>query len=406
MPFCVVNSFATEHDSSHKHDLPRETASPVEIFYQLYGHGDIKVLFVPGVAANHAAWGPQLVGLCGTDVPNQSDGEMRDGEGEAKVFGNGIQACAFDNRGVGRSSIPEDKKHYSTSIMARDALALMDHLGWERAHVVGHSMGGMIACKLASIAPERVVSLAMLSSTGGGYQCLPKIDRALIKLAYRFLRAKTPEERAHVDLDSHYTQDYLDTLVGDEYRRAILYKEYVKNLSNSGMQPKHGLDGQFNACWTHSVSSRELQRIRAAGVRVVVIHGRGDIVAQVKHARKIAEKLQPVSRMVEFPGGHMITHQHTKEVNDVLLAAFKDELPATYSEGSGDELLRGRGWQIWQRGEAEDVDATYMLRVSHCVAYVVRILVAYWPQWLSLKYVLPSLYWSIHEALKKYFYSD
>lgn len=41
---------------------------------------------------------------------------------------------------------------------------------------------------------------------------------------------------------------------------------------------------------------------------------RGDIVAQVKHARKIAEKLRPVSRMVELPGGHMITHQHTKEV--------------------------------------------------------------------------------------------
>lgn len=68
-----------------------------------------------GVAANHAAWGPQLVGLCGTDVPNQSDGEMRDGEGDAEVFGNGIQACAFDNRGVGRSSMPEDKKHYRWS---------------------------------------------------------------------------------------------------------------------------------------------------------------------------------------------------------------------------------------------------------------------------------------------------
>lgn len=64
------------------------------------------------MAANHAAWGPQLVGLCGTDVPNQLDGEMRNGEAEAKEFGNGIQACAFDNRGVGKSSIPEDKKHY------------------------------------------------------------------------------------------------------------------------------------------------------------------------------------------------------------------------------------------------------------------------------------------------------
>lgn len=70
------------------------------------------------MAANHAAWGPQLVGLCGTDVPNQvgsgsgNHGHVEDVEGESRVSGNGIQACAFDNRGVGRSSMPEDKKHY------------------------------------------------------------------------------------------------------------------------------------------------------------------------------------------------------------------------------------------------------------------------------------------------------
>lgn len=264
----------------------------------------------------------------------------------------------------------------------------------------------MIACKLASIAPERVISLAMLSTTGGGYQCLPKVDKTMIKLAYRFMRAKTPEERAHVDLDTHYTQDYLDTLVGEEYRRAILYKEYVKNLSSSGMQPKHGLDGQFNACWTHVVTSRELDTIRSAGVRVVVIHGRGDIVAQVRYARKIAEKLQPVSRMVELPGGHMITHQHTKEVNEVLLSAIKDELPPSYSECGSHEPLQGKGWQIWQRGEAEDGEATtFGLRGTYYVGYVVRTVVTYWPQWLSLKYVFPTLYWSLYWALK-YFFSD
>lgn len=47
----------------------------------------------------------------------------------------------------------------------------------------------------------------------------------------------------------------------------------MENLSTSGMQPKHGLDGQFHACWNHGVSSYELDSIRNAGVRVVVIHG-------------------------------------------------------------------------------------------------------------------------------------
>lgn len=405
MPFCVVE------DSAPGDEFRREPHA-VQIFYQLYGHGDTKVLLIPGVAANYEAWGPQLVGLCGTDVPNH-EGGVGDGNGNqrighdvggeyaqerAGVSGNGIQACALDNRGVGRSSMPEDKKNYSTTIMAKDALALMDHLGWEKAHVIGHSMGGMIACKLASIAPERVISLAMLSTTGGGYQCLPKLDRTMVKIAYRFMRAKTPEERAHVDLDTHYTQDYLDTLVGDEYRRAILYKDYVKNLSTSGMQPKHGLDGQFHACWTHGVSSRELDRLRNAGVRVIVIHGTGDIVAQVRHARKIAEKLRPVSHMVELPGGHMITHQYTKEVNDVLLATIRDEFHSSrYSEWSDERV---KGWIIWQSGEAEDGNVTSVLLGSRCVGSVVRILIRYWPQCLSLKYAFPSFYWFLNWFLK------
>ncbi|KAF8400248.1 hypothetical protein HHK36_013545 [Tetracentron sinense] len=60
-----------------------------------------------------------------------------------------------------------------TTIMAKDAIALMDHLGGRKAHVFGHSMGefrnlrAMIACKLAAIVPDRILSLALLNVTGG-----------------------------------------------------------------------------------------------------------------------------------------------------------------------------------------------------------------------------------------------
>jgi len=100
-----------------------------------------------------------------------------------------------------------------TKIMAKDAIALMDHLGWRKAHIFGHSMGesvilsfpflllpllnvteincsqqlilslvyvtvetgAMIACKLAAMVPDRVLSLALLNVTGGGFECLPKV---------------------------------------------------------------------------------------------------------------------------------------------------------------------------------------------------------------------------------------
>lgn len=74
----------------------------------------------PGVAANHQAWGPQLKGICGTDVPNREeraengnhDQSSSSPIGEYAQENVGIQACALDNRGVGQSSKPEDKKHY------------------------------------------------------------------------------------------------------------------------------------------------------------------------------------------------------------------------------------------------------------------------------------------------------
>ena len=52
------------------------------------------------------------------------------------------RCCTFDNRGIGSSSIPEHLSTYKTGIMAGDVRALMDHLGWQKAHIMGMSLGG------------------------------------------------------------------------------------------------------------------------------------------------------------------------------------------------------------------------------------------------------------------------
>ncbi|CAA0813029.1 alpha/beta-Hydrolases superfamily protein [Striga hermonthica] len=207
--------------------------------------------------------------------------------------------------------------------MAKDAIALIDHLGWEKAHVFGHSMGGMIACKFAAMVPERVLSLALLNVTGGGYECIPKLDRQTLSIAMRFLKARTPEQRAAIDLDTHYSQEYLEELVGQKTRRSILYQEYVKGISSTGMQSSYGFDGQINACWTHKMSHTELESIRVAGFPVSVIHGRHDVIAQMCHAKQLAEKLYPCARMVELNGGHLVSHERTEEVNRALIELIK-----------------------------------------------------------------------------------
>ncbi|KAJ8751969.1 hypothetical protein K2173_000715 [Erythroxylum novogranatense] len=311
MPFCEVAKYQDTAD--------RACNNGIRIFYRTYGGGPIKVLMIIGLAATHDSWGPQIIGLTGTDVPN--DDELR--SPDRNSGGNGIEVCAFDNRGVGRSSVPTEKLKYTTKSMAKDAIALMDHLGWQKAHVFGHSMGAMIACKVASTVPDRVLSLALLNVTGGGLECIPKLDWQTLSIAIRFLKAKTPEQRAAVDLDTHYTQEYLEEYVGTTTRRAILYQEYVKGISSSGMQSTSGFDGQINACWTHKVTRTEVELIRSAGFLVTVIHGRYDIIAQMCHARRLAEKLQPVAKMVDLHGGHLVSHERTKEVNQALLDLIK-----------------------------------------------------------------------------------
>ncbi|XP_058181033.1 uncharacterized protein LOC131299490 [Rhododendron vialii] len=305
MPFCYVGSYQAGGDSLNNNGT--------KIFYRTYGHGPVKVLMIIGLAGTHDSWHPQIKGLTGTVTPNDDDQFPA-----ADAGNNGVEVCAFDNRGVGRSSVPTTKSEYTTRIMAKDAIALMDHLSWRKAHVFGHSMGAMIACKLAALVPDRVLSLALLNVTGGGYECFPKLDRQTLSIAIRFWRAKTPEQRAAVDLDTHYSKEYLEEYVGRNTRRSILFQEYVKGISASGMQSNHGFDGQANACWRHEMSTKELESICSAGFLTSVIHGRSDIIAQLYYARRLAEKLQPCARMIELRGGHLVSHERTDEVNQAL----------------------------------------------------------------------------------------
>ena len=92
------------------------------------------------------------------------------------------RCCTFDNRGIGCSSIPEQFSAYRTGIMAADVRALMDHLGWARAHVMGMSLGGEqcnALCGYLFARPQRPLSVRRESVT-------TKIRSAsLVLLAYQ-----------------------------------------------------------------------------------------------------------------------------------------------------------------------------------------------------------------------------
>src|SRR5438445_3402106 len=102
----------------------------VRCYYEVLGHGD-PLLLIPGLGVTSRIWEPVLPEL-------------------ARSF----SVIAIDNRGVGRSAA---KRHPSTlRDFASDVVELLDHLQLDRAHVLGLSLGGMIAQRLAEDHPTRV----------------------------------------------------------------------------------------------------------------------------------------------------------------------------------------------------------------------------------------------------------
>ena len=98
---------------------------------------------------------------------------------------------AFDNRGVGRSDRVPDP--YSTPEMADDAIAVLDGAGFERAHVYGISLGGMIAQEIVLRHPDRVAGLVLGATAAGGPDAISPDETTL---AFFRRRAEMPASEA------------------------------------------------------------------------------------------------------------------------------------------------------------------------------------------------------------------
>jgi aminoacrylate hydrolase len=118
--------------------MPKAKLGEVEVFYETHGTGT-PVLLVPGLGGVGAYWNPNLA-----------------------AFSQKHQVVTHDHRGTGQSS--RSQIQYSVDQMSDDLLLLMDHLGIERAHLVGHSTGGAIGQTIAVTHPERLISLVIYAS--------------------------------------------------------------------------------------------------------------------------------------------------------------------------------------------------------------------------------------------------
>jgi pimeloyl-ACP methyl ester carboxylesterase len=197
-----------------------------------------------------------------------------------------FRVLTFDNRGIGESEVPQGP--YTARELADDALAVLGEAGIERAHVVGTSLGGMVAQELALAHPERVSRLVLACTTPGGAGAFPLPERTVALLQEATTLA--PEVALRRFVENALSSRARNGLVDEIYRLRLEHPP-----DPAGWQAQAAAGMTFDA----------FDRVGEIAAPTLILHGTDDGVVDVRNAELLAERI-PDSRVELFEGcGHL-----------------------------------------------------------------------------------------------------
>ena len=271
------------------HQTGRCKSGDLEIFYRRLGNRALTpILFVHGLSYFSYDWLPV-----------------------AAAFGADRECVAADMRGFGDSQ-RSPAKDYSVPSMAQDLAALLDHLQWKRAIVLGHSMGGRSTAYLAAKQPQRVAGLVLVDYSPDNAPAGSKRTAQTV--------AGTPDVFASIDEGMKYFnaapdkrerfEAYLKPVdSGFELKRDPHFRDQFRKLLETGERPKLGVD-----MW------QVLGEVRCP---ILSVRGtRSDMYAPETVARMKAANAR--LQVVEVDAGHNIGGENP----DGLIAAMKPFIAA------------------------------------------------------------------------------
>lgn len=266
-------------------------ASGTRICFRDHGdEADPAILLIAGLGEDITSWTGSFVG---------------------SLVDRGFRVLTMDNRDVGRSTFaaaPAPRlwrqvlgrprsDAYALTDMAEDGLGVLDHLGIEQVHLVGRSMGGMIAQTIAATEPQRVLSLTCIYSTTGARDVGQPALSTIGLLAGPAARHRTAAVRAHLRITRHIAG--VAYPIDDAAEAAIA----AHGWDRSAGDPAAGVARQIQAIQCSGDRSSQLSRVTAP---TLVINGDRDLMVAPSGGAALVKAIRSAQHVV-IPGmGHHI----------------------------------------------------------------------------------------------------
>ena len=279
----------------------------IEIAYETFGDpADDAILLVMGLGTQMIAW-PDALCLALADA--------------------GHFVIRYDNRDCGLStkidapapSIPDIllKRHtpYTLDDMATDAFALLDHLGIERTHLAGTSMGGFISQTMALRSPERVRTLSLsMTSTGSR-----KVGRPTPAVVRMMATAKPPADRAAAIEESVAVNSILGSPTHQD-------EALIRELSGLAYDRSHEPDGRMRQLAAIMAQPNRTDRLKRLRVPTVVVHGLSDPLVSVSGGIALARAIPGATFVGHHGMGHDLPLTMWRELSaDILSLIARSE---------------------------------------------------------------------------------
>jgi 3-oxoadipate enol-lactonase len=260
--------------------MPLARAGDIDLDYERRGSGP-PLLMIMGMSGTHAHWSERFLTLLERD----------------------FEVIAYDHRGVGASSRVEHG--FSIVDLAADAEGLLSALRLDSAHVLGFSMGGMVAQELSLAHPERVRTLTLASTYCGGEGSALATSQAT-----RVLRDAVATRDREAAVEGFWQVNVSKTFAADEQAHA----EFMEIGLDKGVASVVVME-QMRAIVGHDTTAR-LGEIEAP---TLIVHGSEDMMLPVANAHQIAA-LMPGARLEIIEGaGHLFFWEQPRRAAELVL---------------------------------------------------------------------------------------